>query len=176
MVSSAARTGTNRCTQCSQVAACPWPEPHRGLRRARKQRRCSSVSGEHRPPCTAELAPRLPPSCGLTCIWGSPLPLRTRHTCSLTSPGRRALQNPQHNAPPEAERARACWSPPPSAGGNRTGPGGGRCGRGARGASRHPAQPGGQREGLPRRGLPPGRLGHELGGEPSSYSPQCTGS
>ena len=29
-VSSAALMGANRCTQCSQVAACPWPEPLAG--------------------------------------------------------------------------------------------------------------------------------------------------
>ena len=32
-VFSAALTGTNRCTQCSQVAACTWPEPPAGARR-----------------------------------------------------------------------------------------------------------------------------------------------
>ena len=26
-MSSAAPMGANRCTQCSQVAACPWPQP-----------------------------------------------------------------------------------------------------------------------------------------------------
>ena len=36
-VSSAAQTGTNRCTQCSQVAACPWPEPPPGLRRCTEE-------------------------------------------------------------------------------------------------------------------------------------------
>ena len=29
-VSSAAPTGANRCARCSQVAACPWPEPPAG--------------------------------------------------------------------------------------------------------------------------------------------------
>ena len=29
-VSSAARIGANRCARCSQVAACPWPEPAAG--------------------------------------------------------------------------------------------------------------------------------------------------
>ena len=33
MVTSATPTGTNRCTQCSQVAARPWPEPPPGPRR-----------------------------------------------------------------------------------------------------------------------------------------------
>ena len=32
-VSAAAPTGANRCAQCSQVAACPWPEPPAGPRR-----------------------------------------------------------------------------------------------------------------------------------------------
>ena len=32
-VSSATPTGANRCAQCSQVAACPWPEPSAGPRR-----------------------------------------------------------------------------------------------------------------------------------------------
>ena len=31
-VSSAALTGTNRCAQCSKVAACPWPKPAPGPR------------------------------------------------------------------------------------------------------------------------------------------------
>ena len=33
MVSSTVPPGTNRCAQCSQVAACPWPEPASGPRR-----------------------------------------------------------------------------------------------------------------------------------------------
>ena len=32
-MSSAARTGTNRGTQCSQLAPCPWPKPPPGRRR-----------------------------------------------------------------------------------------------------------------------------------------------
>ena len=32
-MSSAAPMGANRCAQCSQVAACPWPEPPAGRRR-----------------------------------------------------------------------------------------------------------------------------------------------
>ena len=32
-VSSAKQTGPNRCAQCSQLAACPWPEPPAGLHR-----------------------------------------------------------------------------------------------------------------------------------------------
>ena len=32
-MSSAAPMGANRCAQCSQVAACPWPEQPAGLRR-----------------------------------------------------------------------------------------------------------------------------------------------
>ena len=32
-VSSAASTGANRCARCTQVAACPWPEPPAGPRR-----------------------------------------------------------------------------------------------------------------------------------------------
>ena len=32
-MSSAAPTAAKRCAQCSQVAACPWPEPCAGLPR-----------------------------------------------------------------------------------------------------------------------------------------------
>ena len=37
-VSSATRPGTNRCAQCSQVAACHWPEPLAGPRRHTEER------------------------------------------------------------------------------------------------------------------------------------------
>ena len=37
MVTSATPTGANRCAQCSQVAACPWPEPPAGPRRRKEE-------------------------------------------------------------------------------------------------------------------------------------------
>ena len=36
-MSSANPTGDNRCAQCSQVAACPWPEPTAGPRRSTEE-------------------------------------------------------------------------------------------------------------------------------------------
>ena len=36
-VSSAAPMGANRCVRCSQVAACPWPEPPAGPRRRKEE-------------------------------------------------------------------------------------------------------------------------------------------
>ena len=36
-MSSAAPTGANRCAQCSQVAACPWPGPPAGPHRRTEQ-------------------------------------------------------------------------------------------------------------------------------------------
>ena len=49
-VSSAAPTGANRCTQCSQVAACPWPEPPAAPHRRTEEEalhRC--IGGAHAP-------------------------------------------------------------------------------------------------------------------------------
>ena len=49
-VSSAALTGTNRCTQCSQVAACPWPEPSAGPRRHMEEEALHRhIEGAHTP-------------------------------------------------------------------------------------------------------------------------------
>ena len=49
-VSSAAPTGANRCTQCSQVAACPWPEPPAGPhRRTEEEVLHQRIRGAHAP-------------------------------------------------------------------------------------------------------------------------------
>ena len=49
-VSSAAPTGANRCAQCSQVAACPWPEPPAGPhRRTEEEALHRRIEGAHVP-------------------------------------------------------------------------------------------------------------------------------
>ena len=49
-VSSPAPTGTNRCTQRSQVAACPWPEPPAGPRRRMAEEALHRrIEGAHTP-------------------------------------------------------------------------------------------------------------------------------
>ena len=49
-MTSAARTGANRCGQCSQVAACPWPEPPAGPhRRTEEEALPQRIGGAHAP-------------------------------------------------------------------------------------------------------------------------------
>ena len=49
-VSSAAPVGANRCAQCSQVAACPWPEPPEGPhRRTEEEALRRRIGGAHAP-------------------------------------------------------------------------------------------------------------------------------
>ena len=49
-MSSAAPTGANRCAQCSQVAACPWPEPPAGRhRRTEEEALHRRIEGAHVP-------------------------------------------------------------------------------------------------------------------------------
>ena len=49
-VSSAAPTGANRCARCSQVAACPWPEPPAGPhRRTEEEALHWRIRGAHAP-------------------------------------------------------------------------------------------------------------------------------
>ena len=49
-VSSAALTGVNRCAQCSQVAACSWPEPPAGPhRRTEEEALHRRIGGAHAP-------------------------------------------------------------------------------------------------------------------------------
>ena len=49
-VSYAAPTGANRCAQCSQVAACPWPEPPAGPhRRTEEEALHPRIRGAHAP-------------------------------------------------------------------------------------------------------------------------------
>ena len=50
-VSSAEPTGANRCAQCSQVAACPWPEPLAGPHRHTEEEALHRrIRGAHTPP------------------------------------------------------------------------------------------------------------------------------
>ena len=85
-VSSAPATGTNRCTQCSQVVAYPWPEPLAGPHRRTEEEALHRRIGVHTLPHTAAPAPRVPPSCGSTCTCGTPRPSRTSRTCSRPDP------------------------------------------------------------------------------------------
>ena len=49
-MSSAAATGANRCEQCTQVAACPWPEPPAGPRRRTEEEALRRrIEGAHTP-------------------------------------------------------------------------------------------------------------------------------
>ena len=49
-VSSAAPAGANRCARCSQVAACPWPEPPAGPRRRTEEEALHRrIGGAHAP-------------------------------------------------------------------------------------------------------------------------------
>ena len=49
-MSSAAPTGANRCAQCSQVAACLWPEPPAGPhRRTEEEALHRRIGGAHAP-------------------------------------------------------------------------------------------------------------------------------
>ena len=49
-MSSTAPAGANRCAQCSQVAACPWPEPSAGPhRRTEEEALHLRIGGAHAP-------------------------------------------------------------------------------------------------------------------------------
>ena len=49
-MSSAASTGANRCARCTQVAACPWPEPPAGPRRRTEEEVLRRrIEGAHAP-------------------------------------------------------------------------------------------------------------------------------
>ena len=50
MVSSATPTGANRCAQCSQLVACPWPEPPAGPHRCTEEEALHRrIKGAHAP-------------------------------------------------------------------------------------------------------------------------------
>ena len=49
-MSSAARTGANRCARCNQVAACPWLKPTAGPRRRTEEEALHwHIEGAHAP-------------------------------------------------------------------------------------------------------------------------------
>ena len=49
-MSSTASTGANRCARCTQVAACPWPEPPAGpLGRTEEEALRRRIEGAHTP-------------------------------------------------------------------------------------------------------------------------------
>ena len=56
-VSSAAPTCTNRCAQCSQVAACPWPEPPAGPHRRTEEEALHRRIGEAHAPSHERAGP-----------------------------------------------------------------------------------------------------------------------
>ena len=64
-MSSTAPMGANRCTLCSQVAACPWPEPAAGPRRGMEEEALHQRIGDARTPSHGEAGPR---GAALLCI------------------------------------------------------------------------------------------------------------
>ena len=56
-MSSAAPMGANRCTQCSQVAACVWPEPPAGLHRGTEQEALHRRVGDAQTPLHGHAGP-----------------------------------------------------------------------------------------------------------------------
>ena len=135
-VSSAAATGANRCERCTQVAACPWPEPPAGPRRRTEEEALRRrIEGAHTP-SHEQAGPA-----GAALLWIH-VHLRDHHIhCApvarvrpLTPTRRPPLQSPQHHATPTGGWAGTRQGPPQSAGGGRPGPGGGRVGSEAKGA------------------------------------------
>ena len=64
-VSSAAATGAHRCERCTQVAACPWPEPPaRPRRRTEEEALRRHIEGAHTPSHEQAGPPRALPFCG----------------------------------------------------------------------------------------------------------------
>ena len=97
-VSSAAPTGPNRCAQCSQLAAWPWPEPPMGPhRRTEEEALHRRIGGAHAP--SHEHAG---PS-GATILW---IQVHLRDRPSRTC--RRCLRPDAHSPPHLAEPAAAC--------------------------------------------------------------------
>ena len=85
-LSCAAPTGTKRCTHCSQVGACPWPEPPVGPhRRTEEEAVHRRIRGAHAPS-----QGRAGPA-GAALLWihvtcGTPRSSRTCRTCSRPDP------------------------------------------------------------------------------------------
>ena len=69
-LSSAAPTGANRCAQCSQVAACPWPEPPAGPHRRTGEKLTRTRAPRGRRPPEFPRAPAGPHVCRapVTCV------------------------------------------------------------------------------------------------------------
>ena len=63
-VSPAALMGANRCTQCSQVAAWPWPEPPPGLRRRTEEEALHRRIGDAQTPSHGHAGPE-----GAALLW-----------------------------------------------------------------------------------------------------------
>ena len=126
-VSCAASTGANRCAGCIQVAACPWPESPTGPRRRTEEEDLHRrIEGAHAPSderCPS-VDPRAPAGPNIRCA-------RVARVGALTPTRRHPLQSPQYHARPTGGWAGTRQGPPPSAGGDRPGPG---SGRGAGGA------------------------------------------
>ena len=53
----AAPMGANRCMQCSQVAACPWPEPPAGPRRRTEEEALHRRIGDEQSPARGPAGP-----------------------------------------------------------------------------------------------------------------------
>ena len=56
-MSSAPPTAPNRCAWCSQVAACPWPEPPAGLRRRTQEEALHRRIGDSQTPSHGHAGP-----------------------------------------------------------------------------------------------------------------------
>ena len=85
-VSSAARTGAKWCTQCSEVAACSWPEQSAGPCRRTEEGVLHRRIKDAQHPCMATRGPRMPLSCGSRCTCRTPCPSRTCRPCSRPDP------------------------------------------------------------------------------------------
>ena len=121
-VSSAVSTGANRCAQCAQVAACPWPEPPAGPRRRTEEEALHQrIEGAHAPS-----QERAGPA-GAALRW-----IHVHESVRALPPTRRRpLQSPQYHATPTGAWAGTRQGPPPITEDDRPGPGGGRGGGGA---------------------------------------------
>ena len=116
-VSSAAPTGANRCAQCSQVAACPWPEPPAGPHRHTEEEALHRRIEGAQVPSHKRAGPT-----GAALLWIH-VAAAGPHVCcapvarvrALTPTRRHTLQSPQYHASPTGGWAGTRQGRPPSA-------------------------------------------------------------
>ena len=75
-MSSATPIGANRCAQCCQVAACPWPEPPAGPRRRTEEEALHQRIEDAQTPSYGHAGPA-----GAALLW---IHLHLRDTASVT--------------------------------------------------------------------------------------------